>query len=107
MKTYGLELVIQLAGCQYKILRSKKKLEEFLVGAVNRTGLNPYKKPRIYRFPGGGLWGEGYTGNQFLTTSSITFHCLEDERTVFINIFSCGEFDAKRASMFAKKFFSG
>ena len=104
-EVYGLELVIDLSGCEYKILRSKKKLEDFLAEATNLTGLKPFKKPRAYRFMGGGLWGKGYSFHQFLTTSSIGGHCLENENAVILNIFSCGQFDKKRAVAFSKKFF--
>ena len=105
MKTLGLELIIELHSCQYKIMRSKKKLEEFLVEATNKTGLRPYGKPRIKRFMGGSGWEEGYSFHQFLTTSSITGHCLENHNIVFLTIFSCGEFDKKRMAEFSKRFF--
>ena len=104
-KIYGLELVIELFGCQYNIMRSKKKIEEFLTEATNLTGLKLYKKPQIERFMGGGGWEEGYSFFQFLTTSSITGHCIEPENVVFLSIFSCGVFDVKIMSKFAKKFF--
>ena len=104
-RIYGLELVVELFGCEYKILRSKKKIEEFLVEATNLTGLKSFKLPRIHRFMGGGGWEEGYSFHQFLTTSSISGHCLETENIVFLNIFSCGVFDEKIMSKFAKKFF--
>jgi len=104
-KIYGLELIIELFGCQYKIMRSKKKIKEFLVEAARLTGLNPYKKPKIERFMGGGGWDMGYSFFQFLTSSSIVGHCIEPDNTIFLNIFSCGLFDAKIMSRFAKSFF--
>ena len=104
-RIYGLELVVELFGCEYKIMRSKRKIEEFLIDATNLTGLKPFKKPKIHRFMGGGGWEEGYSFHQFLTTSSIGGHCLEPQNIVFLNIFSCGVFDIKIISKFAKQFF--
>ena len=104
-KIYGLELVLELFSCQYKIMRSKKKIQEFLVEATKLTGLRPEGRPYIKRFMGGGGWETGYSFFQFLTTSSITGHCIEPENIVFLNIFSCGVFDERIISDFSKKFF--
>ena len=98
-KIYGLELSITLYGCEYKILRSKKKLEKFLVEAINITGLQPFGKPLTKRF------NKGYTFFQFLTTSSITGHCIEEDNIVFINVFSCGIYDKNVMARFAKRYF--
>ena len=104
-RIYGLELVVELFGCHYKIMRSKKKIREFLIEVTNLTGLKAEGKPHIKRFMGGGGWEEGYSFFQFLTTSSIVGHCIEPDNVVFITIFSCGVFDEKIMADFAKKFF--
>lgn len=105
-KIYGLELILELFGCDLKVLTSAKKIREFLVLVCKEVNLGRYGPPRIKRFKGGGLFGEGYSFFQFLNSSSITGHFIETEdRIAFINIFSCGVFDPKKAADFSKKFF--
>ena len=48
----------------------------------------------------------GITAIQFIATSNITVHTLDRLREVYINIFSCREFDFMGAVEFSKAFFS-
>ena len=48
---------------------------------------------------------EGYSAMQFIETSSITVHCDEPGRRVFVDIFSCKDYDSRLAANFTKKFF--
>ncbi|KPJ55596.1 hypothetical protein AMJ49_06765 [Parcubacteria bacterium DG_74_2] len=104
-KLYGLELVLEVFDCDLQILTSEKKIREFIIGASNITKLQRYRSPQIKRFMGGGLFGEGYSFFQFLSSSSITGHFIEPDRLAFINIFSCSLFDHKEAANFTKEFF--
>ena len=40
-------------------------------------------------------------------TSNITIHTLDLMGNVYLNIFSCKDFDAKKAADFSRKFFEG
>lgn len=104
-KIYGLELILEVFDCDLKYLTSKEKIQEYLVKTSKIIKLERYGSPQIQRFMGGGGWDMGYSFFQFLTTSSITGHCLELEKLVFINVFSCSIFDPKKARDFTKKFF--
>ncbi|MCK5642103.1 MAG: S-adenosylmethionine decarboxylase [Gammaproteobacteria bacterium] len=44
---------------------------------------------------------------QFIRTSNITIHTLDDLCKVFINIFSCKDFNAFKAKEFTELFFGG
>ena len=44
---------------------------------------------------------------QFIKTSNITIHVLDDLRKVFINIFSCKDFETKTVGRFTANFFKG
>ena len=46
----------------------------------------------------------GISAMQFIETSNIVVHALELLKTVFVNIFSCKEFDTKAAEEFTKFF---
>jgi len=104
-KIYGMELVLEVFGCDLKDLQSKKRIREFLEKATQMVKLERYGKPQIKRFMGGNGWDEGYSFFQFLTTSSITGHYIEPDRIAFINIFSCSTFEAEKVTEFTKQFF--
>lgn len=42
---------------------------------------------------------EGISAVQFILTSNITLHCLPQLKAVYVNIFSCKEFDEEIATM--------
>lgn len=49
----------------------------------------------------------GISAVQFIKTSNITIHCIRYMQRVYVNIFSCKEFDSKVASEFTSKYFEG
>ncbi len=48
---------------------------------------------------------KGTTAIQFILTSNITIHTLDLLATVFINIFSCKDYDTNLATEFTVRFF--
>ena len=102
---YGMELILELFDCDLGTITSKDKIQEFIDGACKEINMEKYGAARIKRFPGGELWGVGYSFLQFLTTSSITGHFIEKGGIAFLNIFSCKQYDDKKAAQFAEKFF--
>lgn len=50
---------------------------------------------------------KGTSAIQFITTSNITVHTLDVLQKVFINIFSCKDFDDVIAKSFTEGFFEG
>ena len=50
---------------------------------------------------------KGTTAIQFIMTSNITIHTLDKLKKVFINVFSCKDFDAHLATAITVKHFKG
>ena len=49
----------------------------------------------------------GTSAIQFILTSNITIHTLDLMNTVYVNLFSCKDFDADAAADFTKAWFDG
>lgn len=49
----------------------------------------------------------GTSAIQFIKTSNITIHTLDIMKRVYINLFSCKDFDENIAKEFSEKFFQG
>lgn len=50
---------------------------------------------------------KGTTAVQFILTSNITIHTLDLLKNVYINIFSCKDFDTNIAAQFSAEWFKG
>ena len=104
-KNYGKELILDLFECDPKIIRSKKKILEYSNKICNLIKMKKYGKPICERFGFGKDFTTGYSLIQLIESSSITAHFSEFWTKVYINIFSCKNFDDKKAAAFTKKFF--
>lgn len=104
-KIYGKELILDLYGCEPKIIRSKKKILEYSDKLCNLIKVKKYGKPLIERFALSNPHAAGYSLVQLIETSSVTCHFSELWNQAFINIFSCKLFNHKIATDFTKKFF--
>ncbi len=50
---------------------------------------------------------KGTSAVQFILTSNIVIHTLDDLKKVFVNIFSCKDFDSIKAAKFTEGWFQG
>lgn len=102
---FGKELILDLHNCDPKVIRSKRKLAEYIKSLCNLINMKTFGKPFIIYFGLNSPHTKGYSMLQFIETSSITGHFSELWNSAYINIFSCGFFDTKRAAKFTKEFF--
>jgi len=104
-KVYGKELILDLENCEPKVIRSKRKILEYINQLCDLLKVKKYGKPIIERFGFGKDFAGGYSIVQLIETSSITGHFSELWNMAFINVFSCKLFDDKKVTDFTKKFF--
>jgi len=107
---YGYELIIDLHGCDVGRF-TRKSIEEYFVAVCNAIGM---EREDLHFWDYEGVPEEelpkephllGTSAVQFITTSSITIHTLDLLKAVYVNIFSCMEFDEKVAEKITKKWF--
>lgn len=94
---------INLYGCDSELIKSKKHIKKFIVELCKLIDMKRYGRCLIKSFGKGNL--KGTSALQFIETSSITVHNDETENRVFVDIFSCKDFDENKAEQFSKKFF--
>ena len=111
-KNYGKELILDLHDCNSKKFNRKtlKKYFEEVCDLIDmqRCELfwwDDYGVPLKERQTEPHL--KGTSAVQFIITSNITIHTLDILRNVYLNIFSCKDFDARKAMKFSEKFFGG
>ena len=103
MEKWGQLCVIDLFDCNESFLRDEKKIRGFCFSLCERIGMKAVGDVVVKRFGKGEL--EGLSAMLFIETSSITVHADEVGRRVFVDIFSCKEFDSELAEKYCKEFF--
>lgn len=109
---YGKELILDLHRCDPSIM-TRELIEKYFIDLcklinMNREDLHFWDEegvPKEERFTEPHLIG--ISAIQFITTSNITLHALTVLRRVYLNIFSCKEFDVEKALNFSKEYFKG
>ena len=104
-RSFGVETVIDLYGCDSQIIRSEAKLREYVDRLCDLLKMVKYGDTLTPYFGLNNDHTAGYSILQFIETSSITGHFSENTNASYINIFSCGEYDAEKAAEFTKDFF--
>ena len=104
-KTYGYELVMDLYGCNKRIISSKSKLQEYTNRLCKLIKMKKYGKTLLPYFGEKEAFTKGYSLVQLIETSSITGHFSDLWDRAYINIFSCRKFDHIAAKKFTRQFF--
>ena len=109
-KAYGPELILDLHGCDTSRF-TREAIERY---CTELCELIDMKRCDLHFWDDVGLPEEeqqtnpktkGTSAVQFILTSTIVIHTLDLMKTVFVNIFSCKEFDTDQAAAFTVKWF--
>ena len=112
MKSYGKELILDIHNCDTSTFTRKsiKKYFKELCTLINmeRCKLcwwDDYGVPLEEQETEPHL--KGTTAIQFIKTSNITMHTLDLMENVYLNIFSCKDFDSDIVKKFSEQWFKG
>lgn len=111
-KPYGKELILDLHECDPKTF-TRESIGKFFEHLCDRIDMERHEcfwwddldVPEEERQTEPHL--KGTSAIQFITTSNVTIHTLDLLACVYLNIFSCKEFDADFAKDIAVHWFSG
>ena len=111
-KSYGKEVILDLHNCNPQKFR-RKSIRAFFIGLCDLIEMercelfwwDDYGLPSKERQTAPHL--KGTSAVQFIMTSNITIHTLDLLKNVYLNIFSCKEFDTHKAKQFSERFFEG
>lgn len=112
MKAYGKELIIDLHNCDAAMF-NRKSIKKYFIELCDLIDM---ERCKLSWWDDHGVPEEeqqteahlkGITAVQFILTSNIVIHTLELLGNVYINIFSCKDFDSDEAMDFTEKWFKG
>ncbi len=107
---YGLELILDLHGCDSNVF-TRKSIERF---CDELCDLIDMERCDLHFWDDVGVVQEerqtdpktkGTSAVQFILTSTIVIHTLDLMKTVYVNVFSCKEFDTHEAAQFTANWF--
>ena len=109
-KKYGIELILDLHGCDVSTF-TRESISEYFRRLCELIDM---KREDLHFWDDVGVAEEdkqtsphtqGTSAVQFILTSSIVIHALDQLRAVYINMFSCKVFDPKLAEAFTVEWF--
>ena len=111
MEKYGVELILDLHGCDNSTF-TRESISEYFESLCKLIDM---KRESLHFWDDVGVPEEdkqtsphtqGTSAVQFILTSSIVIHALDQLGAIYINMFSCKEFDPNLAERFTIKWFS-
>ncbi len=100
---YGLELILDLKGCDLSDL-TREKLKRFFVELCDRIKMVRHGEPLYWEDTSDIPHLRGISGFQFIETSNVVCHPISMQNAVYLNIFSCKEFDTEDAVKYCVEF---
>jgi S-adenosylmethionine/arginine decarboxylase-like enzyme len=91
LRTWGKHLMIDAAGAAAHTIRNPSTIHDFNKALVKRIDMVAYGTPQIVRFGSGNK--AGYTLVQLIETSNICAHFVEENNSMYLDVFSCKDFD--------------
>lgn len=93
MNYWGHHLLLNARKCVPSTIRSKSMIEAFSHNLVKKIDMVAYGQPQVIMFGTGNK--KGYTLVQLIETSNITGHFVEETDDMYLDVFSCKDFDPK------------
>jgi len=103
LRTWGKHLILDAARCSPKMIRCPIVIGNFARTLVKRIDMVPYGEPQVVMFGTGNK--KGYTLVQLIETSNITAHFVEENNSMYLDVFSCKDFDPEVVKEAVNEFF--
>lgn len=102
---WGQHLILDFKGCPKEMLTDKDHILSWVDELIIAIEMKAYGDPIIKHFATHSNEAAGYTLMQMIETSNICAHFAENIGEVYIDIFSCKEFNNDIAMEVCEKYF--
>lgn len=93
MSFWGYHLTLDCHDCNRALIMEKHNVENFIKELVVRIDMQPIGEPWIEYTAAEIPDKAGFTAVQIIVTSSITAHFIDSTGDIYLDVFSCKEFD--------------
>lgn len=101
MDYWGKHLVLDVKGCNISRAQDPNYITYFTKELVRLIEMVPFGEPQLTHFADG-TDKSGWTVIQLIETSSIVGHFLDHNGDLYLDVFSCKDFDENRVTEFVQ-----
>jgi len=103
---FGKELIMDLKDCNAEIF-NEVDIEQYIVELCKLIDMERVGNPLFWQYDGEHEHLKGLSVMQFIKTSSIVIHTSDLDSRIYMDIFSCKDFDESKVLEFTEKWFEG
>jgi S-adenosylmethionine/arginine decarboxylase-like enzyme len=100
---WGYHLVLDCAGCNHNAITDRDNIYNFVKQLVVDIDMVAYGEPQIVNFGSGDK--AGYTLVQLIETSNICCHFVNENDTMYLDVFSCKPYNDAVVEELVSKYF--
>ena len=100
---WGYHLILDCAGCEHNLITSYANVYDFAKRLVKDIDMVAFGEPQINDFGSGNK--AGFTLVQLIETSNICAHFVNENDTMYLDVFSCKEYDDEVVVNLVKEYF--
>jgi len=104
-KFWGYHLMIDCSNCKRENIKDINNIKKFINSLIKVCNMKKLGDLKIENLQSGNKDLYGYCVVQLIHTSSITCHFMDISGDVYIDIFSCKEFDCNKVINIINKYF--
>jgi S-adenosylmethionine/arginine decarboxylase-like enzyme len=104
MEPWGHHLILDVKACQIDRAKDPEYIKHFVKDLVRLIEMVPYGEPQVVHFADG-TDKAGWTVIQLIETSNIMGHFLDDSGDLYLDVFSCKDFEAQVVIKAVNEFF--
>jgi S-adenosylmethionine decarboxylase len=101
---WGYHLMLDCSGCER--ITDANNIRAFVKELVTAIDMIAVGEPWIERTAIGMPDKEGFSMYQLIVTSNISAHFIDEAKHIYLDVFSCKEFDTKTATAVVQKYFN-
>jgi S-adenosylmethionine decarboxylase len=102
---WGRHLVLDCAACDREAVRSGEGIREFCEELIASIGMVAYGEPLLEHFAMHLPEAAGYSLVQLIETSAVTGHFCDASGDIYLDVFSCKDFDPEVAIEVVRRYF--
>lgn len=105
-KYWGYHLMLDCCGCDLAAMTNKDIVKAFVKELVVAIDMVAVGEPWIERTAVGMPDKEGFSLYQLIVTSNISAHFVNESKQIYLDVFSCKEFNQDTAKSVFTKYFN-
>jgi len=102
---WGRHLILDCSACDREVVRDAESIRNFCADLVSSIGMVAYGEPMLEHFATHLPEAAGYSLVQLIETSAVTGHFCDASGDIYLDVFSCKDFDPEAAIEVVRQYF--